>query len=56
MRHHGFTLVEAVFVVAILAVLSVLAIPLFMEYAAAARDSSASADAASGIQVLVSMM
>jgi type IV pilus assembly protein PilA len=47
----GFTLIELMLVVAIIGILSAVAMPLFNEYRAAARDANAVADAKNAISV-----
>ncbi|WP_127556381.1 type IV pilin protein [Saccharospirillum alexandrii] len=49
----GFTLLEIMLVVGIIGALAVIAVPLFNEYKASARDSTAHADAKNAISVMV---
>lgn len=48
----GFTLIELMIVVAIVAVLSAVAIPQFNEYRAKSSDATAKSDVATSIRVL----
>ena len=50
----GFTLAELMIVVAIVVIMSAVAVPIFADYRASARDATANADAKNLIGVLVS--